>query len=356
MSKIISRRKALATGAAGILMVNACSQKEQQNAAEVSQKLPTRPPFLSPWSPPPDLKRDLTPGQTQIRLASWSSPTTLRYRRDSDESITDIIKRVREYGYTSTNSSIRHSPWLDATEAEIKELKEALDKYDVTFFDMHTTGSNIHPDPKQRESVYRYTIESCEAAERLGCVPMVTTHTGNAGEGPAFYFNENNWTWETWKKSVNVMKKILKDTAGMKVELGVEATNMTAMNGPMPHLQLIEECGDPRLKVCLDPVNMINLSRYGRSTELIEECFNLLGENIIAAHAKDSYILPKMSVYITEVAPGKGIIDYETFLVRLSRLSSPRTLLIEHIPDEEYPAAKEYIEETAARVGVKIYS
>ena len=63
-----------------------------------------------------------------------------------------------------------------------------------------------------------------------------------------------------------------------------------------------------------------------------------------------------MSAYITEVAPGKGLLDYETYLVRLSRLSSPRTLLIEHIPDEEYPEAKKYIEDTAAKVGVTIYT
>ena len=57
-----------------------------------------------------------------------------------------------------------------------------------------------------------------------------------------------------------------------------------------------------------------------------------------------------------EVAPGKGVLDYETYLVQLSRLSKPITLLIEHIPDNDYPGAKKYIEETAAKVGVKIYT
>ena len=77
----------------------------------------------------------------------------------------------------------------------------------------------------------------------------------------------------------------------------------------------------------------------------------------MGCHAKDTYILPdRMSVYITEVASGKGLLDYETYLVRLSRLSSPRTLLIEHIPHEQYPEAKKFIEETAVKTGVTIYS
>ena len=69
----------------------------------------------------------------------------------------------------------------------------------------------------------------------------------------------DNWTWETWKEVVASMKQILKDTAGMNVALGIEAVNMTCMNDPKAHLQLIEDVGDDRIKVCLDPVNMISL-------------------------------------------------------------------------------------------------
>jgi len=186
---------------------------------------------------------------------------------------------------------------------------------------------------------------------------MVTTHAGNCSPESAIAPHKDNWTWETWKHVVDGMKQILRDTAGMKVELGIEAVNMTCMNNPRAHLQLIEDVGDPRIKVLLDPVNMISLRNYFRTTELINECFDLLGENIIAAHAKDTYTLPnRMSAYITEVAPGRGVLDYETYLVKLSRLSNPRTLLIEHIPDDQYPEAKKFIEDTAAKIGVKIYS
>ena len=354
MTQKILRRTILAAGAAsaGMLAGSACSELQPDRQQDTSSHLP----FLTPWSPPAGLQRDLTPGTTAIRLASWSRTTTLDYNRDSGISITGMVKRIREAGYTSGNASIRRSIWLEAHDSEIRELHEALDRYDVTFFDMHTTGSNIHPDVNERAIVYRYTVDSCAAAEKVGC-PMVTTHTGSAGYERAMSPHKDNWTPETWKLSVNAMRQILRDTAGMKVALGVEATNMTAMNNPRAHLQLIEEIGDPRLKVCIDPVNMINLGTYYRNTELIEECFDLLGEHIIAAHAKDTYILPdRMSAYITEVAPGKGILDYETYLVRLSRLSYPRSLLIEHIPDEEYPGAKQYIEDTAAKAGVTIYS
>ena len=356
MPNYISRRKALAAGAAstGMLLGASCAQKEQEGMETPLQT--SHPPFLTPWSPPADLKRDLTPGSTPIRLASWSSLTSLNYPKNL--SITETVKRIRDMGYTSGNSYAgrNRNPWLDASESEIRELKEALKTYDVTFFDVHTVTDNIHPDLSQRQKNHKHVAETCEAAERVGC-PMVTTHTGTCSTESPVAPHKDNWTWETWKLSVDGIRQILKDTSGMKVALGIEAVNMTASNNPRAHRQLIDEIGDPRLNICLDPVNMIHLGVYFRNTELINECFDLLGEHIIAAHAKDTYITPdRMSAYITEVAPGKGLLDYETYLVRLSRLSSPRTLLIEHIPDEEYPEAKKYIEDTAAKVGVTIYT
>jgi sugar phosphate isomerase/epimerase len=353
MSKRMTRRRALALGtASGGFLLGAGAV----GAAPITKPESSAPPFLTPWSPPANLKRDLAPGKTPIRLASWSSKTTLDY--PSGLSITETVKRIRDSGYTSGNayySDTKRNYWLDAPESEVKELKDALKNYDVTFFDLHTVTFNIHPDEAIRRKNNKYVAEQCEAAERIGCT-MVTTHTGTCSTESAVAPHKDNWTPETWKKSVAAIRQILKDSAGIRVPLGIEAVNMTAMNNPRAHLRLIEEVGDPRVKVCLDPVNMIHLGNYFRTTELIHEIFELLGDHIIAAHAKDSYTLPnKMSAYITEVPPGKGVMDYESYLVGLSRLKKPVTLIIEHIPDDQYAGAKQFIMETASRLGVKIY-
>ncbi|MFC1692334.1 sugar phosphate isomerase/epimerase family protein [Candidatus Latescibacterota bacterium] len=354
MTKNFTRRKALAAGAAsaGMLIGTTYSQSQDEKPSQT-----THPLFLSPWSPPADLERNLTPGMTPIRLAARTSETDLNYPEDI--SITEMVKRIRDMGYTSTCARVnrdKRNPWLDASEPEITELKEALKTYDVTFFGMRAVENNIHPDPAERQKINRHVVEQCETAERLGG-PTVTTGTGSCDPGRAIAPHKDNWTWETWKLTVKVIRQILRDTAGMKVVLAIEALNMGNINNPQAHLQLIEDVGDPRCKVTLDPVNMINLGTYFRTTELIDECFDLLGEHIVVADAKDTYVLPdRMSAYITQVPPGRGMLDYETFLVRLSRLSYPRTLLLEGLSKEQYPAAKKFIEDTAAKVGVTIYS
>jgi len=47
--------------------------------------------------------------------------------------------------------------------------------------------------------------------------------------------------------------------------------------------------------------------------------------------------------------------DYETYLVRLSRMKYPRAMLIEHLPEEQYAPSRMYLEETAKKLGVTIY-
>ena len=349
MSKHLSRRNVLTAGisTAGLFLGTSSTK-----SAPESQSRDSNPPFLAPWSPPPNLKRDLTPGDTPVRLAC----SAYRLNSPKDMGITEMVKRVHDKGYTSVGASFglfNRNYWLDASESEIKELKDALKKYDVLFFDIHGAVNNIHPDLTERRKINNWIIEQMEAAERVGC-PLVTTHVGSRAPG-AVHPHPENWTWETWDLGVKVMKQILKDTEGMKCVLAIEPDSLVQINNPSSCRHLVDECG-PRIQICLDPVNMSNLQMHYRKTEFLNECFDLLDEDIIICHAKDIALENSLQPMLKQVEPGKGTMDYETYLARLSRLKWPRTLLLEHLPAEKYPAVKKFIEDTAVKVGVKIYS
>ncbi|MHB9031368.1 MAG: sugar phosphate isomerase/epimerase family protein [Candidatus Latescibacterota bacterium] len=341
MHRKITRRTVLAAGAGitGVLLGTAGA-----SAATYRSK-----------SPDPNVKRNLKPGNTPVRLAL----STLRITYPKDGNMEGLVKRIRDAGYTSatTVSTLdRRNPLLAASDSEIAALKAALKKYDVVVFDVMTWCNPLHPDKDTRAKYKKYLIESLETGERIGA-PMITTITGSCH--PEFYngIHPGNWTKEHWDDTVRYYKELLRDTSGMKIALGMEATVQTSMDGPEAHIRFKNDLnGDPRVKVCLDPANMTALDNYYHTTELLAECFERLGEDILGCHAKDPLILPdKMLCYVTEVAPGKGILDYESYLAHLSRMKWPRSLFIEHLPEAEYPGAKAFIEKTAARVGVKIY-
>lgn len=166
----------------------------------------------------------------------------------------------------------------------------------------------------------------------------------------------DNWSLKTWKLLVKSIRQVLNDTAGMKAAIAMEAQVTTTIDGPLAHRNLIDDVGDPRLGVELDPVNMITLQNYYYTTELLNECFDLLGEHILTCHAKDTTIWPnRQTVHVHEVCPGRGVLDYKTYLVRMSQLDWPRMLLPEHIPAEQYPEAYAFLRKMVAETGVELY-
>jgi sugar phosphate isomerase/epimerase len=340
MENRIPRRTALAAAAAGVFAGTVSP------AAAYSMKKTFGEDFLPPWSPAADVPRNLTPGPQHIRLSCVAYH--IDYRKDAD--IPAKVKKVRDMGYTAAEAD---DGWKDAPDSVIRELKSALKTHDVLFYGLHICVNNIHPDPAERRTNQKRVAAMVEAADRIG-LAFVVSHTGSRDASPTKP-HRDNWTKETWDDSVKAIKQILKDTAGSKVSLGIEAINPTNINNPRAHVRLREEVGDPRVKVTLDPTNMLNPSCYYRITEIINECFALFGEDINYAHAKDVLWTPEMLPALKWVIPGQGTNDFEVYLTHLSRMKAPRPLMLEFLKEEEYPQAKKFVEETAAKVGVKIY-
>jgi len=79
-----------------------------------------------------------------------------------------------------------------------------------------------------------------------------------------------------------------------------------------------------------------------------------LGAAVVAGHAKDCALANAFVVRIDEVTPGTGTLAYELFLQRFEQCCPDGYLLVEHLPDEQVPAAREAIVQVAARVGVSL--
>jgi sugar phosphate isomerase/epimerase len=297
--------------------------------------------------------KNLAPGQTPIRQA-------INIKRQNGEHPEEMIRRARAAGYTAVKGA-RHpggnigEPWNSMTTGERDEVVAACRKFDVIIYEVGGYTNLLTPDTKQLRENMAQLAHCLEVAESVAC-PMVGTVAGSRDPSSLINVHPENWTSSTWNLLVRNVKQVLRDTSGMRAGLGMEAQVTTIIDSPRAHLRLLEDVGDERLTVNLDPVNMMTLERYYHTTELLNECFDLLGERITGCHAKDTLILPdRQTICIQEICPGKGVLDYETYLVRMSRLAWPRALEPDHIADEEYPEAKAYIAGVAARIGVKIY-
>ena len=110
----------------------------------------------------------------------------------------------------------------------------------------------------------------------------------------------------------------------------------------------------PAFAVHMDVCNGVNSPpRFYRNADFIHECFAKLGRWIVSCHAKDLAWIPEMNVHFQEVIPGRGQIDYATYLRELTQLPVDAPLMLEHLKTaEEYDEGRAYIRSVGDRIGV----
>ena len=354
MAMNISRRKFFAGVAGGGLAAAAPSKiasaaaAPQAAAARKEVGLPDvwGEDFLYQWTPPASVKRDLTPGSAAIRL-SCSQDITNREGTD----YAALFKGMRDGGWTACEAA--SAAWLSRKmpDTEVAEIKKQLKDHDVVFYGIHCAGNIIAPDPGA-EQWQRHIIDAVHSADDMGC-QLILTHSGS------MYPDRNrphplNWSREAWNRSVNALKNICKSTAGSKVQVAIEPVNTEAINNPWAFKRLREDVGDPRLMCGLDITNMVFSSNAFRMTEMLNTTFDMLDGQIAYVHAKD-FVWDGMLPGLDWAMNGTGNMDYETFLVRISRIPNAK-MYVEFLRSaDEYQQAQRNIRAIAAKIGVKIY-
>jgi sugar phosphate isomerase/epimerase len=93
--------------------------------------------------------------------------------------------------------------------------------------------------------------------------------------------------------------------------------------------------------------------KFYNNTALLNEAFDKLGKWIASCHAKDLTWDVEMNIHFREVAPGKGVLDYPTYLKRVAQLPQNPPLMLEHLSTaEEYAGGREHIFEVGRKAGL----
>jgi sugar phosphate isomerase/epimerase len=366
----ISRRNFFAAGAAaGVAAAGGASAQTAKTAAAPAAPKPAAKTaarasgraelpdvygadFMYQWSPPANVKRDLTPGKAVIRLCGQASYSRMTNTEGTDYDA--LFAKMAANGWTATEAG--SAAWLarKVPSSEVATIKAAAKKHDVVFYNIHCAGNIIAPDP-DADRWQRHIIDAIHSAEEFGC-PTILTHVGS------MYANRNwahplNWSQECYKRSVGALKRICRDTKGSKVAISIEPVNTEFLNNPWAMKRLQEDVGDERLRCGLDITNMVHPNVAFRMSELTNVTFELLGDRIFYLHAKDfvwNEMLPGMSWAMN----GTGNMDYELWLAHVSRLTARPEIyvMIEFLnKDEEYAQAQKNMRAIAEKIGVAIH-
>jgi sugar phosphate isomerase/epimerase len=111
---------------------------------------------------------------------------------------------------------------------------------------------------------------------------------------------------------------------------GIEPEPANVVDTPAKARWLLDQVRSPRLKVVLDPANLFHVEDLPRQRAIVDAAFDLLGADIVLAHARDVCFVDGIA---HQVAAGAGVLDYPHYLRRLRHFRVP--LLVHGLAETE---------------------
>lgn len=102
---------------------------------------------------------------------------------------------------------------------------------------------------------------------------------------------------------------------------------------------LLKELSSPSVKIVMDAANLYNPESNRSMNDILSEGFDLLGEHIVIAHAKDII----MDGEAEFVAAGQGIIDYNHYLQLLTAVHFTGPLILHGLSEDQVAESIAYI-------------
>ena len=261
----------------------------------------------------------------------------------------ELAREHRRLGYSAA-----YCPPATVADSDlIRAITAAFAAENVVIAEVGAWKNMMDPDPAKRKENREYVIERLALAEAVGarcCVDIAGSWNATSWYGP----DPKNLSKEFFDATVENCRRAIDEVKPKRTKFTIEMMGWSVPDGPDSYLKLIKAVDRPAFGVHMDVCNGINSpTRFYKNADFIGECFRTLGKWIASCHAKDLEWVVELNVHFLEVVPGRGSVDYATYLRELSKLPVDAPLILEHLKSpEEYEEGKKYIQKVAAGIGI----
>ncbi|MBN2328559.1 MAG: sugar phosphate isomerase/epimerase [Candidatus Omnitrophica bacterium] len=213
------------------------------------------------------------------------------------------------------------------TKGKCQEIAGLYQREGISIHSIGVYTNLIHPDPFERKANLSYF----EAMMKIGAHMNVKTFITEAGHfydaekpAPAIEYHFQEDVWRTMLATAKELDAIAEQyNATVLFEPFYRHFFSTAKRTRV----FIDEIGSPRLRVLLDPANLLELNDLG-------EMFNQLQPYIDCLHAKDR------KLHVDHGVPaGQGDLDYSEFVKLAAKHTPDAPLIMEYVGLETYKPA-----------------
>ena len=220
-------------------------------------------------------------------------------------------------------------------------IREEMNKRDLGMSAVSGTFNMIHPDPDKRHDYLRRLRVLAGACRRLG-TSVITLCTGTRDPKDMWRYHPENATPEAWRDLLASMEQAVRVAEAHEVTLAFEPEVNNVVDSAKRGRLLLDEMQSSRLKVVIDAANLFRAGELAHSDEVLDEAFELLGEDIVIAHAKDVKNTGEV------VAAGLGDLDYDRYLRSLRAAGFDGPLILHGLEESEVEGSVAFLR---ARLG-----
>jgi sugar phosphate isomerase/epimerase len=267
----------------------------------------------------------------------------------------DDIRRVRDMGFRAASWHLRELSLARDARA-LKRVRGALEGEGIELCQLLPPQypSLVHPDRDQRAAGVEALARVLEAAVILGA-GNVYVRPGSLCEAGPWTPHPQNHRPETRARLVESLRQLIPHAETAGIPLALEGHVVSPVDTPEAARWVLDEAGSSLLGFNADPVNFVRtIDQAYDNTALIHELFDLLGEAMLTAHAKDVTVEERLVIHVEECVPGAGYLDQPAFLRRFQQCRPEGVVLIEHLPAERVPEARRALLAAAEQAEVEL--
>lgn len=201
------------------------------------------------------------------------------------------------------------------------------------------TFNMVHPDVTEWEDGLRRLGVLARACGRMGA-SIVTLCTGTRNTEWMWRPHPDNGTAEAWRDLLGVMERAVEIAEQCDVTLAFEPEVANVVDSAKKARRLMDEMGSSRLKVVMDGANIYHKGELSRMHDMLNEAFDLLGDDIVHAHAKDL----DHDGEAGKLAAGTGVLDYDYYVRLLEKVGFDGPFVLHGLDESQVGFCRGFVE------------
>lgn len=267
------------------------------------------------------------------------------------ESVKEVFAAVRLAGYSATQfnmACVGLSSLPERIEDDTLEvIRTEAAAHEVALVALSGTFNMAHPVSETRAAGVANLRVLARACSNLQ-IPVLTLCTGSRDPVDMWRRHPENTSKEAKADFLHTLEAAIRIAESEGLLLAIEPEPGNIIDSAIAASQLIRGIGSSRIRVILDPANLVRTQSVSENRTAIEAACQLLGDYIVIAHAKDR------DADGTIRPAGEGVVDFPHFLKCLQEVNFRGPLIVHGIEETQATQVARYLKTISSSLGEEI--